>query len=49
MDNIHYQYVMLVEINNLDEVRLNALDHLITRKKKIEKAYNKHIQSKSLF
>jgi hypothetical protein len=34
MDHIHYQYVILVELKDLDEVRFNVLDYLITHKKK---------------
>jgi len=42
MDHIHYQYVILVELKDLDEVRFNVLDYLIThKKKKVERAYNK--------
>ncbi|XP_059658694.1 uncharacterized protein LOC132305027 [Cornus florida] len=41
----NYNHAMLVELENLDEVHLNALDHIITQKKKVMRAYNKKVKT----
>lgn len=38
---------MMAELNDLDEVRLLALDHLVAKKKRVERTYNKNIRLKS--
>ncbi|XP_059629725.1 uncharacterized protein LOC132272639 [Cornus florida] len=42
-----YNQAMLVELEDLDEVCLNALDHIITQKKKVMRAYNKNVKAKT--
>ncbi|XP_059658752.1 uncharacterized protein LOC132305086 [Cornus florida] len=42
-----YNHAMLAELENLDEVRLNALDHIIAQKKKVMRAYNKKVKAKT--
>ncbi|XP_059663386.1 uncharacterized protein LOC132309050 [Cornus florida] len=42
-----YNHAMLVELEDLDEVRLNALDHIIAQKKKVMRAYNKKVKVKT--
>jgi hypothetical protein len=39
---------MLVQLGDLDEVWLHALNHLLAHKRKVKKAYNKHIWLKNL-
>jgi hypothetical protein len=34
MDDIYYQYHMLAKLENFNEVRFNALDHLLAKKKR---------------
>ncbi|XP_059664025.1 uncharacterized protein LOC132309757 [Cornus florida] len=40
-----YDHAMLVELEDLDEVRLNALDHIIAQKRKVMRAYNKKVKA----
>ncbi|XP_059634587.1 uncharacterized protein LOC132276950 [Cornus florida] len=42
-----YNHAMLVELEDLDEVCLNVLDHVIAQKKKVMWAYNKKVKAKS--
>ncbi|XP_059635308.1 uncharacterized protein LOC132277471 [Cornus florida] len=42
-----YNHAMLVELEDLDEVYLNALDHAIAQKKKVMWVYNKKVNAKS--
>ncbi|XP_059658576.1 uncharacterized protein LOC132304893 [Cornus florida] len=42
-----YSYAMLAELEDLDEVCLNALDNIIAQKKKVMRAYNKKIKAKT--
>ncbi|XP_059649934.1 uncharacterized protein LOC132295647 [Cornus florida] len=42
-----YDEAMLAELEDLDEVRLHALDHIIAHKKKVMKAYNKRVRPKT--
>ncbi|XP_059650570.1 uncharacterized protein LOC132296379 [Cornus florida] len=42
-----YNHAMLVELEDLDEVRLNALDHIIAQKKKVMRAYNTKVKAKT--
>ncbi|XP_059629528.1 uncharacterized protein LOC132272387 [Cornus florida] len=42
-----YTQAMLTELEDLDEVRLDALDHIIAHKKKVMRIYNKRIKPKS--
>ncbi|XP_059635365.1 uncharacterized protein LOC132277528 [Cornus florida] len=44
---VYYNYAMLVELEDLNEVRLNALDHIIAQKKKVMRAYNKKVKAKT--
>ncbi|XP_059658620.1 uncharacterized protein LOC132304939 [Cornus florida] len=43
----YYNHAMLVELKDLDEVRLNALDHIVAQKKKVMRAYNKKVKAKA--
>ncbi|XP_059629728.1 uncharacterized protein LOC132272643 [Cornus florida] len=43
-----YTQAMLTELEDLNEVRLSALDHVIAQKKKVMRAYNKKVKAKSL-
>lgn len=38
---------MMEKLDNLDEIKLLALDHLVVEKKKMERTYNKRVQPKS--
>lgn len=38
-----YQLTVMVELDDLDKVRLLALDHLVAEKKKVERTYNKSV------
>ncbi|XP_059627610.1 uncharacterized protein LOC132270445 [Cornus florida] len=40
-----YNHAMLVELEDLDEVRVNALDYIIAQKKKVMWAYNKKVKA----
>ncbi|XP_059659132.1 uncharacterized protein LOC132305515 [Cornus florida] len=42
-----YTQAMLVELEDLDEFRRDALDHIIAHKKKVMKIYNKRVKPKS--
>ncbi|XP_059631458.1 uncharacterized protein LOC132274234 [Cornus florida] len=42
-----YNHAMLAELEDLDEVRLNALDHIIAQKKKVMQVYNKKVNAKA--
>ncbi|XP_059669066.1 uncharacterized protein LOC132314190 [Cornus florida] len=42
-----YTQAMLAKLEDLDEVRLSALDHVIAQKKKVMRAYNKKVKAKS--
>ncbi|XP_059630097.1 uncharacterized protein LOC132273081 [Cornus florida] len=42
-----YTQVMLVELEDLDKVRRDALDHIIAHKKKVMRIYNKRVKPKS--
>ncbi|XP_059650636.1 uncharacterized protein LOC132296450 [Cornus florida] len=42
-----YTQAMLVELEDLDEVRRDALDHIIAHKKKVMRIYNKRVKPKS--
>ncbi|XP_059663462.1 uncharacterized protein LOC132309130 [Cornus florida] len=42
-----YTQAMLAELEDLDEVRLSALDHVIAHKKKVMRTYNKKVKAKS--
>ncbi|XP_059633309.1 uncharacterized protein LOC132276071 [Cornus florida] len=44
---IDYNHAMLVELEDLDEVCLNAIDHIIAQKKKVIRAYNKKVKVKT--
>ena len=37
MDNSDYQLVKLAKLKSLDEVRLHALNHLLSLKRKVKK------------
>lgn len=41
-----YQLTMMLELDDLDKIRLLALDHLVVEKK-VEKTYNKRVWPKS--
>jgi len=43
MDVLDYKYVMLAKLEDLERVRCTILDHLPAHKKKVDKAYNKHV------
>lgn len=49
MDVLDYKYVMLAKLEDLEGVRCTILDHLPAHKKKVDKAYNKHVWSKYFF
>jgi hypothetical protein len=38
---------MYIDIDDLEESRLDALNHIIAQKKKIERSYNKKVRGKS--
>ncbi|XP_059659004.1 uncharacterized protein LOC132305373 [Cornus florida] len=42
-----YTQAMLVELEDLDEFRRDALDHIIAHKKKVMRIYNKRVKPKS--
>ncbi|KAF7138407.1 hypothetical protein RHSIM_Rhsim07G0159100 [Rhododendron simsii] len=42
-----YTQVMLIELEDLDEVRLAALDHMLVQKKRVARSYYKHVRRKS--
>ncbi|XP_059650337.1 uncharacterized protein LOC132296116 [Cornus florida] len=42
-----YNHAMLVELEDLDDVHLNALDHIIAQKKKVMRVYNKKVKAKT--
>ncbi|XP_059654775.1 uncharacterized protein LOC132301549 [Cornus florida] len=42
-----YNHAMLVEFQDLNEVCLNALDHIIGQKNKVMRAYNKKVKAKT--
>ncbi|CAJ2653510.1 unnamed protein product [Trifolium pratense] len=42
----HYENIMLDELTDVDEERLQALDALIRQKERIARAYNKRVKSK---
>lgn len=42
LNSLDYQLVILVEFEDMEEVRLHALDHLLTHNERVEKVYNKH-------
>ncbi|XP_059658950.1 uncharacterized protein LOC132305303 [Cornus florida] len=42
-----YNHAMLGELEDLDEVCLNASDHIIAQKKKVMRAYNKKVKAKT--
>ncbi|XP_059671063.1 uncharacterized protein LOC132316604 [Cornus florida] len=43
-----YNHAMLAKLEDLDEVCLNALDHIIAQKKKVMGAYNKKVKAKTI-
>ncbi|XP_059650342.1 uncharacterized protein LOC132296122 [Cornus florida] len=43
----YYNHAILVELEDLDEVRLNVLDHIIAQKKKVMRVYNKKVKAKT--
>ncbi|XP_058216223.1 uncharacterized protein LOC131327197 [Rhododendron vialii] len=42
-----YSQAMLMEMEDLDEVRLAALDHMLVQKRHVAKAYNRRVRRKS--
>ena len=42
-----YSEAMMMELKALDGKRLQALDHIMIQKKKVARAYNKRVRSKS--
>ncbi|XP_059626902.1 uncharacterized protein LOC132269663 [Cornus florida] len=44
---VDYNHAMLAKLEDLDEVCLNALDHIIFQKKKVMWAYNKKVKAKT--
>ena len=42
-----YNQAMLAELENLDVVRLSALDHIKAQKRRVERAYNKRVRVKT--
>ena len=42
-----YSEAMIMELEALDEKRLQALDHIMIQKKKVAQAYNKRVRRKS--
>ena len=47
MEIDEYNQAMLTRLEDLDEVRLQALDHLKLQKLRAEKAYNKRMKTKT--
>ncbi|XP_058221088.1 uncharacterized protein LOC131331217 [Rhododendron vialii] len=43
----NYTQAMLVELEDLDEVRLAALDHMLVQKRRVTRSYDKHVKKKS--
>ncbi|XP_058217452.1 uncharacterized protein LOC131328531 [Rhododendron vialii] len=43
----YYSQAMLMEMEDLDEVRLAALDHMLVQKRHVAKAYNRRVRRKS--
>ena len=46
LDGEQYRQLMLIDLEELDEVRLLALDHLNIQKLKAAKSYNRHVRPK---
>ncbi|XP_058203009.1 uncharacterized protein LOC131317479 [Rhododendron vialii] len=44
---VDYSQAMLMEMEDLDEVRLAALDHMLVQKRHVAKAYNRRVRRKS--
>ena len=42
-----YNEAMMMELEALDEIRLQALDHIMVQKEKVAKAYNKRVRRKN--
>ncbi|XP_058220015.1 uncharacterized protein LOC131330449 [Rhododendron vialii] len=42
-----YTQVMLMELEDLDEVRLAALDHMLVQKRRVTRSYDKRVRKKS--
>ncbi|XP_058202875.1 uncharacterized protein LOC131317334 [Rhododendron vialii] len=42
-----YMLAMLMELEDLDEVRLAAFDHMVVQKQRVAKAYDKRVRRKS--
>ena len=42
-----FTQAMLMELEDLDEVRLQALDHLVVQKQQVARAYDKRVRRKS--
>ncbi|XP_058217951.1 uncharacterized protein LOC131328970 [Rhododendron vialii] len=42
-----YSQAMLIELEDLDEVRLAALDHMLVQKRRVARAYDKRVRRKS--
>ena len=42
-----YSEAMMIELEELDGKRLQALDHIMIQKKKVAKAYNKRVRRKN--
>ena len=47
LDYGDYNQAMYMELEDLDELRLSALDHLVVQKQKVARAYNKRVKEKS--
>ena len=47
LEPVNYNEAMLAKLEELDEVRLSALDCLVVQKNRAAKAYNRRVKSKS--
>ncbi|XP_059669376.1 uncharacterized protein LOC132314542 [Cornus florida] len=47
LTSTEYNESMLIELKDLDEVRLRALDHIQVQKRRVARAYNKRVRAKT--
>ena len=47
LEPVNYNEVMLARLEELDEVRLSALDCLVVQKNRAARSYNRRVKSKS--
>ena len=47
LEHVNYNKVMLAKLEELDEIRLSALDCLVVQKNRVARAYDKKMNGKS--